>query len=164
MAELGLEEMSELEGVLREVAIALTTLYKSGFCTFEHGAVCPANRAGACIDHAHMHILPTNCDVTQRLGALQGRRISNLRELHDFGNRRQSYIYYEPRPGTRMVYTCDERVPSQLMRRLLCEQLGMGTNWDWRASPCSNEIEQFLARWRDLFPVGHSETPRCAAS
>lgn len=164
MAELEVEEFAELEKVLGEVALRLTTLYKSGICTFEHGAVCPANRAGACIDHAHMHILPMDCAVTNQLEALRSNRISDLCELRDFGDRAQSYIYYEPQPGLRMVYTCDERVPSQFMRRLLCEQLGMRRSWDWRVSPYTDDIQKFLASWQALFPIGHPGIPTYIAS
>ena len=159
MAELGVDESTELEQVLREVAFRLTTVYEDGLCSFEHGAVCPANRAGACIDHAHLHVLPTNCDVTQRLVGVQSDRIADLRELREFGNRTQSYIYYEPHPGVRLVYTCDERVPSQFMRRLICEQLGTGRHWDWRASPYSDDIEKFLAKWRAVSPIEHPGIP-----
>jgi|ERR1019366_1145229 diadenosine tetraphosphate (Ap4A) HIT family hydrolase len=163
MAELNIQESAELEEVLRDVALRLTTLYKSGLCTFEHGAVCPANRAGACIDHAHLHVLPTNCDVTGRLMGLQSNRIWNLRELGGFGSQRQSYIYYEPQPGLRLVYTCDERVPSQFMRRVLCEQLRAGKNWDWREMPYADDIETFLNKWRALFPIEGAEIPNYIA-
>ncbi len=147
MAELSSKEAAELEEVLGETERQLTAIYKNGLCTFEHGAACSSNRAGACIDHAHMHILPTSCDVTARLAALESVRISELRELCDFANRGQSYIYYEPQPGERLVYACDDRVPSQFMRRLICKQLDTNRNWDWRVSPYREVIQKFVARW-----------------
>lgn len=152
MAELTTEEAAELQDILGETALRLNSLYKNGLCTFEHGAACPSNRAGACIDHAHMHILPRKCDVRSQL-RLKSEKILDLGGLCDFGKTSQSYIYYEREPGERIVYRCDERVPSQFMRRLICEYLGMDHNWDWRVSPCRESIQEFIARWRSAFPM-----------
>jgi diadenosine tetraphosphate (Ap4A) HIT family hydrolase len=135
MAELDDQEYVELEELLSEVSRRLTSLYDGGLCSFEHGAVCPTSRAGACIDHAHIHLLPNGSDLTPKLAALESKSISSLGELRWFDSRRKSYIYYESRPGVRRVYSCDERVPSQFMRRLLCEHLGMDRDWDWRLFP-----------------------------
>lgn len=164
MAELEAQECAELERVLNEISHRLTALYKTNICIFEHGAVCPTNRAGACIDHAHMHIVSTNCDVRGRLRAFHEHRISDVAELRDFGDGRKSYIYYDRRPGDRLVYTCDNRVPSQFMRRLLCEELGMGLEWDWRVAPLSQEIESFVTRWRKHFPAEDLASLSCTAS
>src|SRR5579871_6421427 len=160
MAELGPEEAAELHEVLGETGFRLTTLYKKGLCAFEHGAVCPANRAGACIDHAHVHILPRSCDVRSHLIALKSNRISDVRGLCHFRSRPQSYIYYAPEPGEGFVYSCDERVPSQFMRRLICERLGTNRNWDWRVSPYREAIQEFVARWRAVFPIKHIGFPK----
>ena len=153
MAELETPECVELETLLNVVSERLTTMYGSRICIFEHGAVCPTNRAGACIDHAHMHVVPTNCDVRARLRNFQEHRITSVSELRDFGNAGKSYIYYEHRPGDRRVFTSDDRVPSQFMRRVLCDELGMPFEWDWRLAPLFREIEQFVARWRHDFAV-----------
>jgi hypothetical protein len=164
MAELELEGFAELKEVLREVRCRLSRLYGEELCTFEHGAACPSNRAGACIDHAHVHVLPTNCDVSEHLAAFQYRRLSALHDLRVFDEGPQSYIYYEPEPGQMMAYTCDERVPSQFMRRLICEQLGNKMAWDWRVAPYSNKIDDFLAKWTALFPTQRSEIPEYVPS
>ena len=153
MAELTREECFELANVLDEVGGRLNTLYPNGRCVFEHGAVCPANRAGSCIDHAHMHVLPINCDVRGHLSALSGDRIGSVRELTSFGSHLESYIYYEPEPGLSMVYSCHDRVPSQFMRRLIGQQLGGDKDWDWRVSPHSEKIQQFTAKWWASFPI-----------
>ncbi len=138
--------------MLRELRRRLSTLYGRAFCVFEHGAACPVYRAGACIDHAHIHVLPVRCDVTSSLSTFGASRISGFSELRSFvsgGSR--SYIYYEPEPDVRIVYSCDERVPSQLMRRLICQRLGIGHDWDWRVSPLFDEAARFVARWQTVF-------------
>jgi len=152
MAELESEECIELENVLRELRRRLSTLYGRASCVFEHGAACPTYRAGACIDHAHIHVLPIRCDVTKSLSVFRASPISGFSEFRSFEmSGLESYIYYEPEPTTRLLYSCDDRVPSQLMRRLICQRLGVGQLWDWRASPLVGEASRFLARWQAVF-------------
>src|SRR4051794_11724211 len=59
MAELEPPEAGELEYLLGRVSSQLRILYNRNVCVFEHGTVCPAYRAGSCVDHAHMHVIPT---------------------------------------------------------------------------------------------------------
>jgi diadenosine tetraphosphate (Ap4A) HIT family hydrolase len=152
MAELESDECVELENVLHELRRRLSTLYGQAVCVFEHGAACPIYRAGACIDHAHIHVLPIQCDVTKSLSGFRASRISGFGELRSFAaSGLESYIYYEPEPATRLLYSCDERVSSQLMRRLICQRLGLDEHWDWRVSPLFEDTARFLARWQSAF-------------
>lgn len=151
MAELNPEESNELSGVVKEIAKRLHLLYGARSCVFEHGAACPGNRAGSCIDHAHMHVLPVCCDITEQLSVLPNRRISDVHNLMEVVARSESYIYYESPAGSRTVYTCDRRVPSQFMRRLICERLSNERSWDWRVSPYPDEMDRFVRQWQIRF-------------
>jgi len=152
MAELESEKCVELESMLRELRRRLSTLYGQVFCVFEHGASCPIYRAGACIDHAHIHVLPIRCDVTKSLSLFRVSPISGFSELRRFAETSlESYIYYEPDLTTRLLYSCDDRVPSQLMRRLISQRLGLGQHWDWRVSPLVSEASRFVERWQAVF-------------
>jgi len=127
MAELDAEECIELNGVIDELTDRLKALYPNSSpnsrCIFEHGAACPSNRAGACIDHAHLHVLPVHCDLRSRLSGLSGTPVNGVRALTHLHSEIESYIYYQPEANLGMVYSCHDRIPSQFMRRLVCKQL-----------------------------------------
>ncbi len=99
---------------------------------FEHGQVCRAHKAGACIDHAHLHCVPLLNDITHRI-----RVDHRLNKLHEFGKIATSteqydgsYLFFQNQAGE--MYTCDgNEVRSQYFRILVAEALGLLGMWDW---------------------------------
>jgi diadenosine tetraphosphate (Ap4A) HIT family hydrolase len=154
MAELHTYARHELREVLDEMGRRLQSMYTGGRCVFEHGSVCPQNRAGACIDHAHVHLLPVNCDVRPELTSIFHCRLSDhMTDWSGLHSIADSYVYYEPEPNVRELYLCGERLPSQVMRKLICARMGIPDRWDWRVAPCEDAIVRFLRRWRRAFQV-----------
>jgi diadenosine tetraphosphate (Ap4A) HIT family hydrolase len=52
------EEFEELAGVKRRIGKVVRATYGRS-TAFEHGAASFSKNAGCCIDHAHLHIVPT---------------------------------------------------------------------------------------------------------
>lgn len=159
MAELPSDFRNELRDLLDEFGHRLSRMYPEGRCVFEHGSICPQNRAGSCIDHAHVHLLPVNCDVRSELvSTFHCRRLDQVTGLHSLDGVADSYLYYESGPAAREVYLCEHRLPSQAMRKLVCERLGIPTRWDWRANPYRDAISRFLQEWHHEFGSLGSKT------
>jgi len=107
---------------------------KFGQCmAFEHGCAEGGKRGGACVDHAHVHLLPAGCALAQRLEAI-GRPgvIADLTELAQWHADGEAYLFYESRDRVKRVWSVGA-IPSQLLRMLIAGELGVGDRWDWRA-------------------------------
>ena len=123
-------DLPELEYVVRESHKILTLTF--GSClAFEHGCVEDVGKPGACIDHAHLHMLPLKGDlrpaIEKRFGC--GERIQSLRELRQFAGRRVPYLYYQDQDGEGHAYEALE-APSQFFRQVVAVLMHGAENWD----------------------------------
>ncbi len=152
MSELSPIARDELAWLLKEIGSRLSAIRPGGQCVFEHGSACPQNHAGTCIDHAHVHLLPVSCDVRPELVTIHGCILTDSAANYStLDSVRGSYLYYEAREGVGEVYSCAQRLPSQLMRKLICNRLGIPTQWDWRKKPRRDVVEEFVNSWRYKF-------------
>lgn len=107
---------------------------------FEHGS-CPREgvRRSACLDHAHIHILPGSYDlkphVTSRSGS-QDRSV-NERTLNEAG-----YLFLHE-PMMRPVYGRDPGMP-QFFRRQIATALGIPDEWDYLLFPRLENVSQTI--------------------
>lgn len=140
------------------IRLILSSLYGMPTIMFEHGAACPENRAGSCIDHAHMHILPFRgaLPLLFHIGDVQ--QLQSQLEIKIKASGR-SYLYIEDGMGSRMVIP-NEPVPSQFLRQLAATYLGKKEMWDWRKSPFRDAISRYIALFRDeenrMCPISQS--------
>jgi diadenosine tetraphosphate (Ap4A) HIT family hydrolase len=144
-------ELREYELVVRESRRILREAY--GHCSaFEHGCVEGVGRGGACIDHAHLHLLPLaqnlRTDIESRFGI--GRQIDSLSELRFFFRRKLPYLYYEEPDSMGFAYEAPI-VPSQFFRQLASRALGRVNNWDWKSDPNLPAVEKTLSVLRHPF-------------
>lgn len=98
---------------------------------FEHGAVCRTKRAGSSIEHAHLHCVPFEKDLVPRLQLLH--RFTSIDKFEDIAKqsaKHQSYIYFENQNQEKFILD-DVSVPSQHLRRVIAEELGIPDRWDW---------------------------------
>lgn len=132
LADLGVELLEELDQLKLRLVSAMGAEY--GTCAlFEHGT--RAEGSGGCgISHAHLHVLPLPHakDPLEKLKtSFQHERISGITALGII-KPSCSYLYYEDTCGSCHVFY-PTFLPSQYMRRILAESLGV-ESWDWRAS------------------------------
>jgi diadenosine tetraphosphate (Ap4A) HIT family hydrolase len=141
----------ELEAFRDDVLDKLHTICQRPINIMEHGAISRCQRGGACIDHAHLHLMPLAADLYQALS----RRFS-FDELESIGGVRRfrdaptPYLYYqrEGLPGYGVGLLQD--VPSQLLRRIACQALGTPELWDWRNTPLRDDIQRFTSAYKRL--------------
>jgi len=142
VAELTEEELQEFLGVFELVKAALERQYRPGYTAYEHG------RTGACLTletlgdlstfchHAHRVVLPLRTNASKQLRAwfATTQSLAQAAELTRFAGQR--YVYYESGFRTdrfaATVWQDGKEIPSQLMRRLLCDQMGAPDRWSWQ--------------------------------
>jgi diadenosine tetraphosphate (Ap4A) HIT family hydrolase len=124
-------EHANEEHILKNFLVDVVEKLYSIPIVFEHGSMDDESLAGGCIDHAHLHILPTNSDLFPRLSKeFQYKPIGHLAELSTLRLQEQPYIYYE-RANQGYAFLVNHDLPSQFMRRLLLEEEGNPDEWDW---------------------------------
>ena len=145
---------SEIEPVVLGEASALVTaisshlmeIYDLPITYFEHGCFLGGGTGGACIEHAHLHLLPTSADLSAVLTEqFESRQIEGLTGLAGYCEKqKQPYIYYHGPDGKDLICRAPKALPSQFMRRLLSTRLGFDNDrWDWRLFPSRDSIEAF---------------------
>jgi hypothetical protein len=146
-------ERLEHEGLLGLLSLARKTLSQGPCLIFEHGEPeSGPQRAGACIDHAHLHILPG-------YGRLLEKAIWELpfdAECSSFKDAMEQANL----DGYQLVGAIAESsveihlrstlgpTPSQFLRRLVAEAAGVGNNWDWRSNWNLPSVERTCHLWR----------------
>jgi ATP adenylyltransferase len=106
---------------------------------FEHGPAQEGKRAGCGVDHAHLHIVPT--DVCLRTGAedseigseLKWRRAEEVWDARDFHREGLDYLYVREVDDTVWLVGHPD-IPGQLFRRVIARNIGE-QGWDWKSSP-----------------------------
>jgi len=109
----------EFKLLKRKVSEVLEENYGALFL-FEHGGGGPERDSGAaCIDHAHLHVIPTRADV-RGLVQSSGTRVPCLIEdLPPQLRGKSNYFYFESKlQGEALLLT--DRPPRQFIRKLVC--------------------------------------------
>lgn len=109
----------------------LTTVFEAPIIRFEHG---PGRRskAGACVEHAHLHLLPLPTSPQVRaVSGLQWQAVNpnsvhaKMRQLTDgYG-----YLFLQDESGSWLAD--GHQVRSQEMRRVVSRLTGRPHEWDW---------------------------------
>lgn len=112
---------------------------------FEHGPVSPTKRGGCCIDHAHVHIVPTDLEIIHQFhSSLSIEKIEKIYEIQSYIRRGIPYIFYENLDSSRFVLEGDI-IPSQYVRQVIARNLNLPYGeWDWRHYPFCNNIMETL--------------------
>ncbi len=108
----------------------------------EHGAT-SADRAGSCIEHVHVNLLPGLIDCADVLDSLLP-PLPNIGSLDQLATVEVPYALTRTRQALR-VYDATG-APSQFIRRRICERLGRD-DWDWALFPGHDNIRKTLAMW-----------------
>jgi diadenosine tetraphosphate (Ap4A) HIT family hydrolase len=141
----------ELEAFRNNVLDKLHNLCQHPITIMEHGALNRCQRGGACIDHAHLHLMPVAADLYP---ALRERfsfgELGSISELPRFKDAQVPYLYYQ-REGLRSYGVgLSQDVPSQMLRRIACQALGTPELWDWRNRPLRDVLQRFTSEYKRL--------------
>ncbi len=124
----------------------LAQWFESPVIAFEHGAACPAERMGSCIDHAHIHLVPTSARANVSLEGLTECALPSFEDIHRLAAE-NSYLFYEVE-GQKRLWVGAQHLPSQFMRRKLAESIELAGQWDWRYYPFRERVEAFCRLFR----------------
>jgi ATP adenylyltransferase len=123
--------IDRLEVLMATVSSIIEDAFKCRPIFFEHGSVDDFQRAGCCVDHAHIHAVPLGIDLCPALGKLFSEaRINRMAELRGAIERWQPYILFQRSSGDRFLYAPVQAV-SQIVRRLVCGEVGLNTRSNW---------------------------------
>ena len=97
---------------------------------YEHG------RAGSCMktnpnaskcEHFHLHCLPVDISITQKLQAtFDSIKMAKYQDVMPLFLEHGSYLYFEENDGSMYFFPAeDQKVESHLLRTLSCEALGI---------------------------------------
>ena len=131
MAFLSEELLQKLEELKIDTRKKMKSVY-GDVVFFEHGATSGSNGAGRCVDHAHLHVLPLQINIENKLANdLNGEEMMSysnglrLRAEND-----QPYLYYENQHGKKFIFDV-YNLKSQYLRKVIALELGLKERWDW---------------------------------
>jgi diadenosine tetraphosphate (Ap4A) HIT family hydrolase len=141
LAALGSSVLTEYEDLVQIVAVRYA-IPRKDLLEAEHG---PTNISygGGCIGHAHVNLIPG-------LGSLVGLLdetlpvIPGIDKLSDLMSVNGSYVLM--RAATQIRVYAGGNVPSQLIRRSICEHFGRA-EWDWGIFPRLDIVAATVAMW-----------------
>jgi diadenosine tetraphosphate (Ap4A) HIT family hydrolase len=127
--------LAEITSQKQQIVDLLQREFGSAIC-FEHGAISSTERGGACVDHAHLHVIPGCENFRKYVDAdFDGKIINNLSELKRFVVAQYPYLYLEDTDGSKHVYALPIQVPSQYFRQVWAKAVGQPDAWDWALFP-----------------------------
>jgi diadenosine tetraphosphate (Ap4A) HIT family hydrolase len=124
--------------------------------TFEHGGNGGvSDRAGSCIEHAHMHIVPYASDPWDLVELDYTWKSTNTLTWPDHLNAPAGYIYLESDGDEARVYYASPDFPRQYLRRRLCERLSgsLLDKWHYDLYPFEQNIAETIRQLGDFQPV-----------
>lgn len=150
MGALMLDELQELSRLMTEVRATMKSTYGSA-AVFEHGPVCGGTPFGCGVDHAHLHVVPVHTRlvplIEKQLGqAPQWRSMRGPEDLHEMHSAGVSYLYVVENGQDGGWASGILDAPSQFMRRVLANQLGIPNLYDYRKYPFRDTVISTVRR------------------
>lgn len=135
--------MEYTRGMIRRL---FKTVYGQNTLFFEHGsAMHNGPRAGACINHTHLHCLPLSQPIRRTVQRFVGEgQRGNIDTMRCMYQSQQSYLYLEEYDDG-YVYPVND-IPSQFLRGMIGSLLGV-ENWKWHLS---YESERSMSIFRQI--------------
>ncbi len=142
LAGLTKPERAELDSVKHDAESLLGEAY-GPISFFEHGAEKFAKHAGACIDHAHLHLVPGDFDILPYVAR-------DYPDVESFPSYERVLEAFAGRPYLLFSRKSDQvygvhapACATQYLRRLVAQATGFRTMWSWRD----------CVRWADSLSV-----------
>jgi diadenosine tetraphosphate (Ap4A) HIT family hydrolase len=122
---------NEVQMLLGRVTETLFRLHGFRPSLFEHGIHWREALPSCCIDHAHIHVVPIDLDLTPIVekDSYSLVQVGDDQEAYQ-AVRGTSYLYYNASTKNGRFYDAS-RIPSQYLRRIYTESLGQPI-WNWQ--------------------------------
>jgi diadenosine tetraphosphate (Ap4A) HIT family hydrolase len=112
----------------------------------EHGST-HDGPSGPCVRHAHIHWLPESPFVSPLLQQAVSQKPQPINRLAHIRQFPRPYLFLRT-PNQSAVFMVDP-LPSQFVRRVICEYLGED-DWDWAVSPREQTIRETIDLWSNI--------------
>jgi len=135
LAQLGVDELIELEVVATRCETELAKKYHSKIVRFEHGPSSNNSNVGCGVDYAHLHIVPIEINLIEGLNTYLNVQYEwiQLDSFMSIGSHSNDcdYLYYRDSDNKHYI-TSSESIPSQLFRRVIASHLQIPDAFDWK--------------------------------
>ena len=136
MGALTREELCELNELVMKIRDLMESTYGS-VVVFEHGPACEGTTFGCGIDHAHFHVVPLRIALIPLVekelrSSPMWETIADNRDLSRIHLRKSSYLYILENGRDHGNVACLCAVPSQFMRCVVANSLGIPHLYDYR--------------------------------
>jgi diadenosine tetraphosphate (Ap4A) HIT family hydrolase len=138
-AHLQPRQFERLERLLTSIRDALVDLWRVPPLVFEHGPAFDRTKGVCCVDHAHFNIFPAALRLHPHLAQRMNCSLRALADLAKFQRAEFGYLFVQENNGDRRAYD-GESVPTQLVRRIVTQSLGMPERWHWQDYPGYAEL------------------------
>jgi diadenosine tetraphosphate (Ap4A) HIT family hydrolase len=131
------DELDDIINIKKRVSKLITKMFSDKYgkvVFFEHGSNNKGFLSGKSVDHAHLHALPGG-NIDFRLPLLRDFKeceIEGLEELRNLSNKDIPYLFYEDPEGRCYTYLPEKDIPSQYIRRVWAQGLGLPDRYNWR--------------------------------
>lgn len=131
--------LTRFQALVSQTVEAVRTIF-GPVTVFEHGS-CPREdiRRSACLDHAHMQILPGAYALQRSVDVLTKVFPTSQNTLSQEG-----YLYLEE-PDSASLYVKDPGI-SQFFRRRVAESIGIADEWDYLMFPRWDNVRETIRR------------------
>jgi diadenosine tetraphosphate (Ap4A) HIT family hydrolase len=113
---------------------------------FEHGGCTSASVSSACVEHAHLHLVPGRYELSAPAGAVSTTYHNLTTFMQSQDRRAMPYLLWEG-PDGKITVATDAQV-SQHFRRQIAEQIGERDAWDYAASPFFSRLRDTIITFR----------------
>jgi len=128
MANLNIDELSELKGVINELKKLLSIIYDEKIVLMEHGTLNSRISSGACVDHAHIHILPSNVMLSHSIN--EEKKAISIAQLNNIKYIENDYLLYSD-DCENYFYSVVKKITSQYFRKVIFDNGNLEGHWNW---------------------------------
>jgi len=142
----------ELENLLNKTKKIINDNYSKEIVIFEHGPKFSSCKGGACVDHMHLHVVPTKVDLLDFLKKnFEIKKIDNFEPLREICRKaKSSYLFIENQRRERYLCEIKDALPSQYIRQIIAAG-EKKKNWDWREYPDIKTFNKTFEKLKNKF-------------
>lgn len=148
VSQMPISRVKELRALINRVKREIRNVYGTASVCFEHGESLCSRRAGGCISHMHVHVVPCDAPMIERIRQLNMNAIEITSILGLPRHYSQvPYLYFQDVTNKQFVFS-GQVYPSQLFRQILASYYNLGKQWDWRQFQFEDNIIKTIERLR----------------
>ncbi len=141
---------------------ALQEIY-GNVCLFEHGPSRENLKLGCGVDHAHLHLVPIQFDISTAVSPFLPKDIiwsnAGLSQCQATFAQGEDYLYFEQPIGSGHI-AVNQNLGSQLFRRAIASRVDTFSQFNWKEYPQLPNVSATINKVRAWKKNAHSGMPR----